>query len=467
MQITKFTATKVHGYLEFDITFYPELTFLTGLNGSGKTTALRLIMALLTPNLDDFISIDFETASVLISIDEQLVEICAKKSLEGLEIKLSNILLPLVLSTTELQLFSESRSQSDSRSPVYDKIVESEVFLEIKKLSTPMFLGLDRRFYTAINQWDDSSDARRRDYHYRKLLADNPALRGTSSAGLVDVNHLVSSRMREILAAQELLDDSLRKRVLTRAFEYKPSDFTSFTPPSRRELESYRDRLASIEKAAEGLRLPVPELNKALSGFFEGMSKVVDALEKAPIAAKTEIKQNRKHSKNTITTEQETGNPVLVEWIINKPQADRILEHLRLLDQYSSDRASLREPINKFTSLVNGFLQQTRKKIATTPIGDLVVYRDGDKDPRPINALSSGERQLLVMVAHLSLNKSLINSGIFIVDEPELSLHIDWQERFVEAIREANPKVQIIMATHSPAIILDRIDHCISLNNIL
>ncbi len=46
MKITKLTAEKVHGYLPLDIEFFDELTFLTGLNGSGKTSALRLLMAL-------------------------------------------------------------------------------------------------------------------------------------------------------------------------------------------------------------------------------------------------------------------------------------------------------------------------------------------------------------------------------------------------------------------------------------
>ena len=37
-------------------------------------------------------------------------------------------------------------------------------------------------------------------------------------------------------------------------------------------------------------------------------------------------------------------------------------------------------------------------------------------------------------------------------DEPELSLHLDWQEKFIESILEINPTIQIILATHAPAI---------------
>jgi predicted ATP-binding protein involved in virulence len=50
------------------------------------------------------------------------------------------------------------------------------------------------------------------------------------------------------------------------------------------------------------------------------------------------------------------------------------------------------------------------------------------------------------------------------VDEPELSLHIKWQELFVTAVQEASPKLQLILATHSPSIILDRVDKCVDLS---
>jgi len=109
-------------------------------------------------------------------------------------------------------------------------------------------------------------------------------------------------------------------------------------------------------------------------------------------------------------------------------------------------------------------LVQTRKRVSVSNRGQLTVVLEGYEGARPISALSSGERQLLVMLAHLSLNSSLAGSGVFIVDEPELSLHIDWQEKFVDAIREANPNVQLILATHSPAIILDRVEACRTLS---
>ena len=44
---------------------------------------------------------------------------------------------------------------------------------------------------------------------------------------------------------------------------------------------------------------------------------------------------------------------------------------------------------------------------------------------------------------------------VLLMDEPEVSLHIEWQQELIETIRRLNPNVQIILTTHSPAIIMN------------
>ena len=41
------------------------------------------------------------------------------------------------------------------------------------------------------------------------------------------------------------------------------------------------------------------------------------------------------------------------------------------------------------------------------------------------------------------------------MDEPEVSLHIEWQQKLIEMITDLNPNVQIILTTHSPAVIMN------------
>jgi len=41
------------------------------------------------------------------------------------------------------------------------------------------------------------------------------------------------------------------------------------------------------------------------------------------------------------------------------------------------------------------------------------------------------------------------------MDEPEISLHFDWQKKLIGFINALNPNIQIILATHSPAVIME------------
>ncbi|MBO5181257.1 MAG: AAA family ATPase [Paraprevotella sp.] len=67
--------------------------------------------------------------------------------------------------------------------------------------------------------------------------------------------------------------------------------------------------------------------------------------------------------------------------------------------------------------------------------------------------LSSGEKQMLVILLTVLVEDK--QPYVLFMDEPEISLHIEWQQRLIALIRELNPQVQIILTTHSPAVIMD------------
>ena len=45
--------------------------------------------------------------------------------------------------------------------------------------------------------------------------------------------------------------------------------------------------------------------------------------------------------------------------------------------------------------------------------------------------------------------------SVLLMDEPEVSLHVEWQKQLIDLIMELNPNVQIILTTHSPAVIMN------------
>lgn len=68
-----------------------------------------------------------------------------------------------------------------------------------------------------------------------------------------------------------------------------------------------------------------------------------------------------------------------------------------------------------------------------------------------VEGLSTGEKQILLLLLMVSnTNKS---PCIFFMDEPDLSMHIDWKEILVKELRELNPNMQIILSTHAPSVI--------------
>jgi predicted ATP-binding protein involved in virulence len=82
----------------------------------------------------------------------------------------------------------------------------------------------------------------------------------------------------------------------------------------------------------------------------------------------------------------------------------------------------------------------------------------GDPQEIPISKLSSGEQNELVLF-YLLLFKTESNS-LILIDEPEVSLHISWQNSFIEDLRQitALNNLDVIIATHSPDIIANNWD---------
>ena len=90
-----------------------------------------------------------------------------------------------------------------------------------------------------------------------------------------------------------------------------------------------------------------------------------------------------------------------------------------------------------------------RKTFEFDSKGAFLVKSNGKKVD--IFNLSSGEKHLIALLGRVSLLS--YDSSVFVADEPELSLHLEWQRILIKSMRKLSPFLQIIVATHSPAII--------------
>ena len=93
-----------------------------------------------------------------------------------------------------------------------------------------------------------------------------------------------------------------------------------------------------------------------------------------------------------------------------------------------------------------------------------IRFRSTDRDLLiDINKLSSGEKNEIIMLHDFIFN--LKEGSFLLVDEPEISLHVAWQHEFMDDLEEIakQKRLRVVVATHSPQIIGDRCDNCYDL----
>lgn len=127
---------------------------------------------------------------------------------------------------------------------------------------------------------------------------------------------------------------------------------------------------------------------------------------------------------------------------------------IQVLQQGGPDAAQkaqeLSEPKRKFQDIMDHLFADTGKKIIRTD--NEISFSQMGCTLIPYQ-LSSGEKQILAILLTVLVEDN--KPYVLFMDEPEVSMHIEWQKQLIELILELNPNVQIILTTHSPAVIMN------------
>ncbi len=130
---------------------------------------------------------------------------------------------------------------------------------------------------------------------------------------------------------------------------------------------------------------------------------------------------------------------------------NRIIELLTSgTPQDAAEAANVSRPKALFQDIIDRLFSETHKRIDRK--SNEIRFLQQGEILSPYQ-LSSGEKQMLVILLTV-----LVENGehyALLMDEPEISLHIEWQQQLLALIRQLNPNVQIILSTHSPALIMD------------
>jgi predicted ATP-binding protein involved in virulence len=126
------------------------------------------------------------------------------------------------------------------------------------------------------------------------------------------------------------------------------------------------------------------------------------------------------------------------------------------ISDYVDREYNLAESIIVFKDIVNNIY--INKTIDVRDNGKLTVSMNNGT-ALPLSKLSSGEKQILLMFYTILFHSQ--NGSVVIIDEPEISLHVLWQQSLGDYLNDISRvrNVQMVIATHSPQVIHDRWDN--------
>lgn len=426
MRIVKISVSKLFGRFDYEIDLNPPtgITILTAPNGYGKSTLLKILQSFASGDFYYFIQENFHRIELALSEGEPLV---IYKTVE--DRKQNQV------------TFTRSGEISKIRDP-FDEIGEDAAYFIDKALPFLSRVGpriwkhsrsgeiLDR--LQVISRYGSHPLLRRNIKQEAWLEEIREALRVYS----IPTHRLKTSDTPEAidenttlmvgLIANEIA--KLIKNAIRKQFEIGRKKETSF--PTR-IIESLKTGQAPTKEA-------IATSIATLQGYESRFAK----LGLLPASSTQQLSQH-------------TQIDDAATLVVLKTYLDDIAEKFSELNDVA-------DKLDVFTSSINQLFTFTTAAPSAEK-GIEIRAKDGDRAELSLSTLSSGEQHLIVIVGKLVFNTE--PGSMVLIDEPEISFHPEWQEKFLdilERIKTVNDYTAII-ATHSPIVIGERWDDTIEL----
>ena len=431
MKILELKITKLHDYIDYNIMFNKDVTFLYGDNGCGKTTVLNIITSIITGRVYELFKFRFN--SIALKYIEQHSntpkKIIIHKNNENSKLIINYKQKDYAIELQRIRIMEERIEDEIEIEHLY--LSEYSVLSEIKKEFSYIYLPLNRN--GSIN--DNVSIYMRKNLHRLYTRAS-----AYSDLTINDVTTLIResyNRINFTLSkinenfSEELLKSFLdienitnAKQLLIYANKLNPDDISKIQ-------NDYTVVLKTIKKWDDST-------NEKITIFFESLLNDI------------------KKSKNE--------NGLNIEILFKLSELIKINSVIEKAERLEQSKSKVTQPLSNFLNAVNKFIKgkNNKKEICIDKEGQLFL-KTSHKPKIDLQLLSSGEKQIVTFFAYLVFGLNNTNQSLFIVDEPELSLHLEWQLEFVDTLLELNPDIQLIFATHSPEIIGKRRDKAFKL----
>lgn len=412
----------IHDRYNLDVDFDKSLNVLHGKNGTGKSTLIHVIANIVNCDFIRFCFLDFDLVDVRYS-NGNSVEICRLDVDSDVIIRLkasngSELSFSKRDALESIRKYDDDRYVGDYIPELHKAIKEFSSVNNIKEVGAAYFPA----FRTMLEAWSSQSD---RDE--RRFRGDVNTKRATSFARNLFGQFLPDINYPSPLDIEDKLREEIRDAQM-RIGRYDSSIFSDsfvkvFSALIAGQSSGSDDPQVILDEIS---RFSNPVQSNTKRGYFEVYSNTYLEL---------------KSLIDRIESTAELDKSVLGALSVYR---DALKERIDFQD-------GTFEKVDRYFKAVNAFLEHKELTYEFDPRKRMpkVGLKFSDDTWSSVRVMSSGERQLLTMLYAVT---KMSGDSVVLIDEPELSLHIDWQEELLSKMMDQLGERQIIVCTHSPSI---------------
>lgn len=410
MKIKKFEVHGLHGSDEpLILNFNDDLNILSGRNGAGKTTILKLMWYLISGNFDKAVAeINFKRAKLITDKYELTVNINFDNKEQPFKsyLKVINpeaLQLKGIEKDENLQKFF-NKSTTTNMSWFFTQYIDSSFFMPTFRMIEGGFTtekydikhDVVKEFYLKLNNENEYNDIATSLNKLSKSLTKKEH-QFITSISAKDIDTFLVKKYAEIMKKVNMLQtDSVH--LLSKKISLMLGNKNELSDENITTLKSLSQKIQELDSEVSILNTPLNKIRTAVSNFMPLFNIEFDQ----------NIYFSHKHDF----------------------PADFGLDH---------------EPLSLPPDVLESDDEDQYFDFEQLEFDETENEKSSNLT---INNLSAGEKQFLTFVAYNIFH----NDTIFFIDEPELSLHVDWQNRLFSLLKEQNPSNQFIISTHSPFI---------------
>ncbi|MGK7886457.1 MAG: AAA family ATPase [Crocosphaera sp.] len=416
--LKSFTICGLFGYKDIVLPLDKEVLILIAENGAGKTNILNVLYQVLNPEIDEINSLNYNSICLEFSGNKKY-EVDFPNSL-----KIADIYYDIT---------------------IMEKILEKEGFpkKEAKKLLEYMKNEQPYKQQALIKSFTNLSQ--RRDEIKKEILKTNESDSDLQKIKKLDFNILYFPTYRRI--EEDLsnfgYENIERKDGMNTLIRFGMEDV-------KNEFEQIQQEIKYT--AFESFSTVTGEI---LTQFIEGLDVTPEMRESINIDILNLI-LSRVGEQNISNTEQDKIKNLVISGKINDPQYDDLVYFLSKLINLYESQSEIEETIKLFVNVCNKYLKPNKEIVYNESTAEIYIKQTRNNKTIQLNNLSSGEKQIISLFSKVYLEAE--EDFILIIDEPELSISIRWQQMLLPDIMRSGKCKRLIAATHSPFIFKNELD---------